>query len=129
MNALGRWLLAIAALAPAGCGTLAAQEQPAVIAAPTERSRAELLRILSAAANGQPITLADDALTRASVVTLERRTPAGPQGRAATGRTLDAPEQFRLVLRGSRCLLVRQSDGSEWELKEAQCAPAAPEVQ
>jgi hypothetical protein len=117
-------LLATAALTPAACGTLAAQERPAVIAAPTEQSRAELERVLSAAFNGQPITLAADALTRESVVAIERRTPPGPQGRAATGRTLDAPVQFRLVLRGERCLLVRVPDGAEWPLQETRCVPA-----
>ena len=126
MSALGRWLAAAAALlAPAACGTLSAQEQPAVIAAPTPQSRAELARAVSAAMNGQPVTLADDALTRESVLLLQRRTPPGPQGRAATGRTLDAPEQFRLVLRGARCVLVQTADGREWELEEAQCVPAA----
>ena len=85
-------LLATAALTPIACGTLAAQEQPALIAAPTADSRAELTRVVSAAMNGQPVTLADDALTRDSVLTIERRTPPGPQGRAATGRTLEAPE-------------------------------------
>jgi hypothetical protein len=68
--------------------------------------------------------VAADALTRDSVLTIERRTPPGPQGRAATGRTLEAPEQFRLVLRGTRCLLVRAADGREWELNEARCVPA-----
>jgi hypothetical protein len=117
------WLTA-AALAPAGCGTLSAQEQPAVIAAPTAESRAELARVVSAAFNGQPVTLADDALTRESVLTLERRTPPGEQGRAATGRTLEAPQRLNLVLRGTRCVLVRAADGREWELNEAQCVPA-----
>lgn len=117
------WLVA-AALGPVGCGTLSAQEQPAVIASPTEQSRAELARVASAAFNGQPVTLAADALTRESTLTLERRTPPGAQGRAATGRTLDAPERLNLVLRGSRCYLVRAADGREWELKEARCVPA-----
>lgn len=116
---------AAALLAPAACGTLSAQERPAVVVAPTSASRAELVRVVSAAMNGQTVTLADDALTRQSVLTVERRTPPGPQGRAATGRTLDAPEQFRLVLRGARCVLVH-ADGREWELHEAQCAPAEP---
>lgn len=116
------WL--VAALPPAACGTLTAQEQPALIAAPTAQSRAELARVVSAAFNGQPVTLADHALTRESVLTLERRTPPGPQGRIATGRTLDAPERLNLVLRGSRCFLVRAADGREWELTEAQCVPA-----
>lgn len=119
-----RWLAATATLLPSACGTLAAQEQPAVIASPTEQSRAELTRVVSTAFAGQPVTLADDALTRESVLTIERRTPPGPQGRAATGRTLDAPQQFRLVLRGTRCFLVRVADRQEWELREAQCVPA-----
>jgi hypothetical protein len=112
------------AIAPAGCGTLSAQEQPAVIAAPTAASRAELARVVSAAFNGQPVTLADDALTRESVLTIERRTPPGEQGRAATGRTLEAPSRLNLVLRGTRCFLVRAADGREWELNEARCVPA-----
>jgi hypothetical protein len=114
----------VAALLPAACGTLAAQEQPAVIAVHTERSRAELATVATAASDGQPVLLADDALTRESVLTLERRTPAGPQGRAATGRTLDMPARLNLVLRGTRCFLVRESDGREWELSEARCVPA-----
>jgi hypothetical protein len=117
------WWLAAATIAPAACGTLAAQEQPAVIAAPTTQSRAELARVVSAAFNGQPVTLADDALTRESVLTIERRTPPGEQGRAATGRTLEAPARLNLVLRGAKCYL-RAADGREWELNETQCVPA-----
>jgi hypothetical protein len=125
MSAPGRagWIVA-ATVVPAACGTLAAQEQPAVIAAHTAESRAELALVASAAFNGQPVTLADDALTRESTLTIERRTPPGPQGRAATGRTLDAPQRLNLVVRGSRCFLVREADGREWELKQARCVPA-----
>ncbi len=117
-------LLSAAAFAPSACGTLGAQEQPAVIAGHTEQSRTELERAASSAMNGQLVTLADDALTRESVLTLERRTPPGPQGRAATGRTLEEPVRLELVLRSGRCLLVT-ADGREWELTEARCVPAA----
>jgi hypothetical protein len=116
--------LAAATVAPVACSTLSAQEQPAVIAAHTAHSRAELERVVSAAFNGQPVTLADDALTRESVLTIERRTPPGEQGRAATGRTLETPARLNLVLRGTRCFLVRAADGREWELSEARCVPA-----
>ena len=115
--------LAAAAIAPTACGTLSAQEQPAVISAPTAESRAELARVVTAAFNGQPVTLADDALTRESALTIERRTPPGEQGRAATGRTLGFPERLNLVLRGTRCFLVRSADGREWELNDVQCVP------
>jgi hypothetical protein len=118
-------LLVASTLVPVGCGTLSAQEQPAVISTPTEQSRAELARVVSAAFNGQPVTLADDALTRESVLAVERSTPPGAQGRAATGRTLEAPARLNLVLRGTRCFLVREADGREWELSEARCVPAS----
>jgi hypothetical protein len=117
-------LVAAVLLTPAACSSLAAQEQPAVVAAHTKQSLEELTRVASAASNGQPVTVADDALTRVSVLTLERRTPPGPQGRAATGRTLEMPTRLSLVLRGTRCFLVRDSDGREWELSEARCVPA-----
>jgi hypothetical protein len=117
-------LLAAAIVLVVACSTLAAQERPAVIAMPTEQSRAELERIVSTALNGQAITLAADALTRDSVLAIERRTPPGPQGRAATGRTLETPVQFKLVLRAERCMLVRVADGNEWQLNEARCVPA-----
>jgi hypothetical protein len=127
MSALHKYLLATSLLVPGACSTLSAQEQPALIAAHTEQSRAELRRVVSEAMNGQPVTLADDALTRDSTLTIERRTPPGEQGRAATGRTLDAPQQFRLVLRGTSCVLVRAADGREWPLDEVRCvAVAAP---
>ena len=125
MTTLQTCLLAAVTATMAGCGSLAAQEQPAVIASPTAETRAELGRVVSAAFNGQPVALAEDALTRESVLMIERRTPPGPQGRAATGRTLDAPERFTLVLRGSSCMLVRAADGRAFELAGVRCVPAA----
>ena len=124
MSALRPCFLAAALLASGACGTLTAQDEPAVIAPSTEQSRTELARVVALAFNGRPVTLADDALTRDSVLTIERRTPPGPQGRAATGRTLDEPEQLKLVLRDSRCVLVR-ADGRAFELADVRCVPAA----
>lgn len=115
--------LAVFLAAPLACSTLSAQEQPAVITASTPSSRAELLSVITAAFNGQPVMLADDALTRDSLLTVERREPPALVGRAGTGRALEMPEQFRLLLRNSKCILVRQSDGREWELRDTQCAP------
>jgi hypothetical protein len=117
--------LTVAAVAPLACRTVAAQEQPAVIPAPTAESRAELARVVTAAVGGRPVTLADDALTRDSVLALEQRDPPSPAGRVATGRTLEPPQVFRLVLRGSECVLVRDADQREWRLTSARCAPAA----
>jgi hypothetical protein len=123
VSTLLRWLLVVSLLTPGACSSVSAQEQPAVIQEPTEQSRAELAGIVSMAMNGQRVTLAGDALARDSILTVERRTPAGAQGAAATGRTLESPERFELVLRGSSCVL-RAADGREWQLREARCVPA-----
>ncbi len=104
------------------CGSLHG-ERPAVIAAPSASARAELARVVTLAFDGAPVTLADDAFTRDSVLNIERRTPAGPQGRAATGRTLDAPARLRLALYGARCELVREVDGRRFPLRDVQCVP------
>lgn len=125
MSAVRVCLLAAAALATAGCGSLAAQGSPGVIASPTTATRAELARVVSSAMNGQPVTLADDALTRDSTLTIERRTPPGEQGRAATGRTVEEPVRFNLVVRENGCVLVREGDGRAFPLEGVRCAPAA----
>ena len=122
MTALRRAWVAAAALA-SGCHTVAAQERPAVIVAPSETSRAELERAVSAAFNGQPVILAADALTRESVLIVERREPRDAEGRPLRGRVLERPERFRLVLNGSVCELVRESDGQRIALMQTTCAP------
>ena len=116
-------LLALASSAlVVACGVLQG-ERPAVIAASSAATRAELVRVVTLAFDGAPVTLADDAFTHDSTLTVERRTPPGPQGRAATGRTLDEPARLRLVLDGTRCDLVREVDGRRFELRDVRCVP------
>ena len=99
-------------------------ERPAVILAPSASSRAELERVATLAFDGVPVMLADDAFTHDSVVSIDRRTPPGPQGRLATGLTLEAPARLRLVLRGARCELVREGDERRFPLRDVSCVPA-----
>jgi len=114
-------LLAMASsVLAAGCGALHG-ERPAVIAEASAGTRAELARVVSLAFDGAPVTLADDAFTHDSVLSVQRRTPAGPQGRAATGRTLDEPARLRLVLVGARCELVREADDRRFSLRDVRC--------
>ncbi|MCI0434935.1 MAG: hypothetical protein L0271_15035, partial [Gemmatimonadetes bacterium] len=64
-----------------GCRSLdAEQEVPAIVTAPDSASRAELERVVSNALNGVPVTLADDALTRESALTIEHIRPRDAQG-------------------------------------------------
>ena len=69
------------------------------------------------------MTLADDALTGSSLLTIERQPHRDPQGRPLSGRDLGRPHQFRLIQSDSRCFLVREPDGERWELTHASCAP------
>jgi len=109
------------ALAALGCATPPAVDQPALIERPTERSRTELQRVLAEAFNGRPVTIAEDALTRDDLLVIERREPRGPEGSPAGGRVLERPEQFRLVLRGSHCELIRSSDQRRWTMADTNC--------
>jgi hypothetical protein len=126
VNAARLALLATAALTPLACGAPPARaDVPAVIAEPSAATRAELLRVVTEAANGAAVTLADDALTRDSTLIVERREPRDAQGRPLSGRLLDTPQRFRLVLRDRKCVLIRESDARSWPLNDTRCVPAA----
>ena len=111
-------------LAMAGCKTTRAQEDiAAVIVDQTPQSHAELLQVLTDALNGAPVTIADDALTQNSLLIIERQAPRDLENRPLTGRDLGRPKQFRLVLSSGDCVLVDQSDGQRWALRDTSCVP------
>ena len=112
-------LLALAACHPRP----AAQDVPAVISNPTAESHEELVRVVSRALDGAPVTIADDALTGESALIIERTVRRDAQGRPLTGRDTDRPEHFRLVRNGSHCVLVHERTGRRWTLESATCSP------
>jgi hypothetical protein len=120
-----RLLAAVCVTLLSACGSLHG-ERPAVIAEPTAATRTELSRAVTLAFDGVPVTLSDSAFTRESVLSVDRRAPPGPQGRVATGLTLEQPARLRLVLRGSRCELVRERDGQRFPLRDVSCVPLEP---
>lgn len=77
----------------------------------------ELARAVSAMLDGAPVTLADDALTRDSVLIVEKR---------LTGRDLGRPERFHLVKAGKDCVLVHERTGTRTRLASATCEPVVP---
>ena len=108
-----------------GCNALPEQQElPAVITAPNSASRAELERVISSAFNGVPVTLADDALTRESVLTIEPARPRDAQGRPLDGRDPGRPEHFRLLKVASDCVLVHERTGQRWKLTQSTCTAA-----
>jgi hypothetical protein len=111
-------------LGVAACAT--GRDLPAVLTQPTAESRAELVRTLSDALHGAPVTLADDALTRDGTLIIERIPPRTADGTPLSGRETGRPEHFRLMKNGSRCVLVHERTGKRWTLKAATCSPSVP---
>jgi hypothetical protein len=96
-------------------------DRAALIATPTSASHAEVSAVLAVALGPREILLADDVLTRSSILTLEQGSGLNP---AASGRNLEMPERFELVLNGNRCFLVRTSTGDRFALVDTDCVPA-----
>ena len=107
------------------CEMLSAEEQRlAVLTNPTPQSRAELSRVVIDALHGAPVRLADGALTHDSVLIIDHIQPRDAAGLPLNGRELGKPEHFRLVKRGSECILIHERTGKGWILGYATCAPA-----
>jgi hypothetical protein len=100
----------------AGC-----QDRPARIVDPTDASRAALQRVVSIALNGANVTLADDALTKSSLLTIEPKVYRDAQGERVMGRETRTPIHFRLIKQGEQCLLVLQNNGAKWPLTDTTC--------
>jgi hypothetical protein len=110
-------------LALASCHARAPQDAPAVLANPSPESRAELLRVVSEALGGAPVTLADDALVRETALVFERARARDAEGRPLDGRERGRPEHFRLVKSGESCVLVQESTGRRFPLSGVACTP------
>jgi hypothetical protein len=114
-------LLSVCALAASGCTSIAQSDAPALIVQPTAASRAELKRIVATALNRNDVTLADDALTRESVLLIERTPARDATGQRLSGRDLEKPEQFQLVSHDGRCTLIHQGSSKRYELQQTTC--------
>ena len=73
------------------------------------------------AALGKDVLVADDALTKSSLLTIDRRVTKTMEGRVGSGRILDPPETFQLVLEGDQCVLVHDRTGKAYPLENARC--------
>lgn len=121
-------LTAALAMLPA-CRTRAAEAGiPALITHPTAASRADLERAVSRAFHGAPVRLADDALTRDSLLIVGRAQARDIRGLPLNGRELQHPQHFRLLRRGSQCVLLHIETGKSQVLAHTTCraAPGRP---
>ena len=72
---------------------------------------------------GVPVELAADALTRESVLVVDRK-PATIDGQLINGRELGRPERFTLLLVKGKCKLRRESNSKLLALPGATCSEA-----
>jgi hypothetical protein len=111
-------------LALTACRTVPAQREcPSVIIDPSAESRAALAEAVSQALNGARVKLADDALTKTDLLTIERELHRDSSGLPLNGRERRMPEQFRLVKAGEQCTLVHAGTGRRFPLAGVKCAP------
>lgn len=94
---------------------------PAVITHPTTASHADLERAVSQALGGAPVRLAADALTRDDLLIVGRAQARDIRGLPLNGRELGRPQHFRLLLRGSRCVLLHIESGKSRVLAHTTC--------
>jgi hypothetical protein len=117
-------LVLIAGAAVGGCAlSNESSATDALIVNPTDASRAELASTVNAAL-GKQVTLADDALTRTSTMTIERTPIRDASGRRIEVREREGPELFRLIKRGTQCVLIQERTGREFVLRSATCVPS-----
>jgi Rad3-related DNA helicase len=104
------------------CAAVQPVDEPALLVRPSPQTRSELAGFVSAALNGVPARLSDQALTEASVLSIDHGHAVDEHGRALNGRELGHPEIFRLVRAGTRCLLIHERTGRRFSFTEAECA-------
>ena len=106
----------------AACSTSAIQaDVPALLTNASEDTQLEIEQSVSAALDGAKITIAADALTRSSILTIEQGMHRDIERPAELGRNLGRPEHFQLMVDGPQCVLVHQRTGLHWILRKAEC--------
>ena len=107
-----------------GCQTnMYASDRYAVLVDVTPAVHATIESAISAALPGMQITVAPDALSQTSLLTLERPVRQRLDGEAGLDRRLDTPERFRLVVNDGRCVLIHEAKSTRYPLDGARCTP------
>lgn len=120
-STIGALLVLTLAALPA-CRTWPAEQgAAAVITHPTAASRADLALAVARAFHGAPIRLADDALTRESLLIVGHAQARDARGLPLNGRELQHPQHFRLLRRGWRCVLLHVETGESHVLTHTTC--------
>ncbi|HEY1890087.1 MAG TPA: hypothetical protein VGG63_06755 [Steroidobacteraceae bacterium] len=117
-----RALLALTLAGMPACHALpSTRGAPAIITHPTAASRADLERAVSQALHGAPVRLAADALTRNELLIVGHAQIRDARGLPLNGRELGRPQHFRLLRRGSQCVLLHVETGKRYRLPHTTC--------
>ena len=109
------------ALTALGCQSYGSYfDKPARIVNPDDASRAVLQDVVNTAF-GTNVTLADNALTDSSLLTIERSPRPTMENPNPLGRNMEMPFQLRLYFNGTDCILVDQRDNSRYVLEMTTC--------
>ena len=109
------------ALTALGCQTMDNNyDKAARIVNNNDASRAALQEIVNTVF-GYSVTLADNALTDSSVLTIERSPRPTMENPNPLGRNMEMPIQLRLVVNGPDCVLIDQRDRSRHILANTDC--------
>ena len=114
----------VAAILAACSGNQVNPDVAALRINPDARSKSEIENVVSSALNGVGIMIADDALTRDSVLIIERGMRRRVDGPPELGRNLGRPARFQLVVDARRCFLVHEETGLRWMLNATECIAA-----
>ena len=114
-------LAALLPLTVLGCQTVGTNtDTPALIVNPDAASRAALRNAVDTAF-GTSVTLADDALTNSSLLTIERSPQSTIDNPNPQGRIMEMPFQLRLYINGDDCILVDERDQRRFTLPDTSC--------
>jgi hypothetical protein len=116
-----RAMAAIGAMFLSACVSVAAPDEPARRVDPTRESHDELVRAVSATLGVASVTIAEDALIQDGVLLIERTPARDASGQRLDGRSLEKPEQFRLVRHADLCVLVHARSGARSVLERTKC--------
>ena len=109
------------ALMAIGCQTYGSNvDMPARIVNPDNASRAALQDAVNTAF-GTNVTLADNALTESSLLTIERSPRPTIDNPNPQGRNMEMPFQLRLFINGTDCVLVDQRNRARYILANTSC--------
>ena len=106
----------------AACSTPAINpEYPALLTNTGPTTLLELEQTISSAMDGAKVTIAQDALTTSSQLTIEQSMIRSIEQQPEMGSNLGRPDQFQLLIDGPQCVLVHEKTGLHWLLNSVEC--------